>query len=487
MFNSELNYALGLLFLSVSECERQVELSRRELCLNLNFDPGSVFRQLDVDNNGKLAWTDLKSFLARRSMAITRLFLDLLIRQYDWDQEGLLGFEGFKSFVVCNEDPDLAFSALNRKILPSLYVESLLARHLELECNWQGRLQAEKRRLFIHPEFNPSLAFKVVSSVHDPFISLVSLKSFLEPFESEVRDEDCERVIKRLDRDADLKISYQEFLNFVLPVNQQVPDAVKLSTSPVKRAKTREMRRPRTESSAVKVRTLYESTPKIKPLLLGTNEKKIVFQDFGQVLKNQVEVDAYCEKFKAKLVSHLDFSFDELIKLIDKHTKKFVVREDFYTILKDLQVPYHIDEVDLLFSEFKNTEKLSYRQVKQIFVPINFKDHQRVHKSREEGYRVFSADTLNDLISLLKVLLESQIELETLRRSLSPSSIPQLFHEIDLDNSNSISLPDLRTYLGHITNLREHQVRLLFRRYSKSLTKEITYSDFLEELTPKLR
>lgn len=485
MFNSDLNYALGLLFLSVSECERQVELSRQELCLNSNFDPYSVFKHLEINNNGKLAWTDLKNFLSKRSMAITKLFLDLLIWQYDSNQDGFLSLDEFKSFVVCNENSDLAFEALDRKVLPSLYVESLLARHIELECNWQGRLQAEKRRLFIHPEFNPAVVFRVLSSGSEGFISLISLKTFLLNFESEILNEDCERVIKRIDADNDLKISYQEFLDFILPVNQQLPNDVKLSISPVKRSKTRDMRRPRTEISPVKPKTLYESTQKIKPLFLG-NEKKI-FQDLGQVLKNQIEIDMKCEKSKAKFVSHLDFSFGELIKLIDAQQKNFVVHEDFFRILKDLQVPYHEDEVELLFSEFKNPEKLSYRQVKQLFVPINFKDHKRVRINREEGYRVFSADTLNDLISLLKVLLQSQVELETLRKSLTPTAISQLFHDTDKDKSNSISLSDLRTYLGLITNLREFQVRLLFRRYSKSLTKEITYSDFLEELTPKLR
>jgi Ca2+-binding EF-hand superfamily protein len=220
------------------------------------------------------------------------------------------------------------------------------------------------------------------------------------------------------------------------------------------------------------------------------DEPALVNKEIIKVFSQQVEIDLNVEKAKVKLTNHLDFSFDELIKLIDRHNKGYVTSSDLEGTLRDLHIPFHKDEVQLLIKHFTKDDKISYRQTKDLFVPITWKDRKRVADFKDEGYRIFSADTLNHLIELFKRSLKAQVMLEKVRNSLQSelkSQLFQVFHEIDREKTGTVSLNNLRNYLADgKLNYREGEVRLLYKRYAKSYHKEITYSDFLEELTPKL-
>ena len=495
MYSSESALTLSSLLLSLSECEKQVETSRQDLCCHPHFDVYSLFTTIQDKTNGKISWTDLRLFLSRRSQAISREFLELLIAQYDSNFDQLLSLEEFKRFVLSRENTDLTLQTEYRKMLPSLYIESLMARHIELECNWQARLQVLKRKLFVSQEFTPVELFRMISPGEHCQADLESIRVFLKRFDVNVQDEDCSRVVRRIDTNNDLLISYQDFVDFVMPVNKK-------SRSP--------LRPPKTAGSTTRFlpsqrKNTLSSRQSIRPVLTPSPEKSKTTQAAPQlppdtatatsnpelikVFSQQLELDKALEKSRLKLTNHLDFSFDELVKLLDRQSRGFVSGSDFESILRDLHVPYHKDEVSLVIRHFSKEGKISHRQCKDLVLPITWKDRKRVATFKDEGYRVFLADTLNDLVEFLKALLKTQVSLERVRNCITSdlkTQLFQVFHDMDLEKCGKVGLDSFRSYLaGGGLNLREGEVRLLFKRYSKSSHKEINFNEFIDELTPR--
>lgn len=502
MYSTESALTLSSLLLSLSECEKQVETSRQDLCCHPHFDVYSLFTTIQDKANGKISWTDLKIFLSRRSQAISREFLELLIAQYDSNFDHHLSLEEFKRFVLSRENIDLTLETEKRKMLPSLYIESLMARHIELECNWQVRLQVFKRKLFVLQEFTPVELFRMISPGEHCQADLESIRGFLKRFEVDVQDEDCSRVIRRIDTNNDLLISYQDFVDFVLPVNQK-------SKSPLRPAKTAgastrfsASQRKKTLSSRQSLRPLLTPSPEkgkttqsipaplLTPDLPPTPPPSLTHPELIKIFSQQLELDRALEKFRLKLTNHLDFSFDELVKLIDRQGKGFITNSDFESILRDLHVPYHKDEVSLIIRHFSKEGKISHRQCKDLVLPITWKDRKRVATFKDEGYRVFLADTLNDLVEFLKTLLKTQVSLERVRNFITSdlkTQLFQVFHDMDLEKCGKVGLDSFRKYLADGgLNLREGEVRLLFKRYSKSNHKEISFNEFIDELTPRI-
>jgi len=243
MLSENSQNTLAGLLLGVAECEKQVDKSRQELCTHPKFSVSTSFKLIDSGSNGKLTGNDLSFFLSKRSMAITRVYLEQLIFQYDTNKDGKLSMEEFSSFVVPFEAKS---PGLESKRFPaSLYIESLLARHIELECNWQGQLQTHKRLLYIKSDFTPIGAFRCLKPNVNSFIDLASIRDFLVKFKGDVGVSDCERIIRRLDKDKDNVISYEDFIQFILPADKRMP---KTKDKLGSRAQTRAGLRPKIHS-----------------------------------------------------------------------------------------------------------------------------------------------------------------------------------------------------------------------------------------------
>ena len=155
MLSLDTERTLAALLFQIAQIEAEVEASRQELCKNPNFDVYSTFRLIDTQTNGKINIIDLKNFLSKRNISITRLHLELLINQYDSNMDQMLSLEEFQPLVLPSENIELREETLKRNVFPpSLYVESTLARHIELEANIQGQLQTLKINLFTKHDFS---------------------------------------------------------------------------------------------------------------------------------------------------------------------------------------------------------------------------------------------------------------------------------------------------------------------------------------------
>ena len=230
MLSLDTERTLAALLFQTAQIEAEVEASRQELCKNPNFDVYSTFRLIDTQTNGKINIIDLKNFLSKRNISITRLHLELLINQYDSNMDQMLSLEEFQPLVLPSENIELREETLKRNVFPpSLYVESTLARHIELEANIQGQLQTLKRNLFTKHDFSAIEAFRIIDKDRANFINIYRIRDFLIKNGFSVSFRDIDNIIRRVDIDNDSKLSYEEFTVGILPINR------KPITSPGKR------------------------------------------------------------------------------------------------------------------------------------------------------------------------------------------------------------------------------------------------------------
>ena len=495
MLSYQTEKRLAALLVQLLDCESSVEKSRQNLCMLQNFDVFSAFSLIDSETNGTINISDIQNFVSRRGIAITRLHLELLIAQYDSNFDQRLGLDEFQALVLPSENHELRKETIEREAFPpSLYVESVLARHIELEANFQGHLQTFKRSLFTRKDFSMIDAFRAVDTCRENYITVYSLNDFFRKHKISFDFDELEGIIRRIDLDCDMKLNYEEFVAGILPANRTPLDASrkKLRKKPQTRA-----------SSRVDLKSSQKSPKRATTALQKPMRNKILesvppsdIQEILDTLSSQIILDRENEKAKIKLVSHTDFNIPDIFRLLDSKNKSYIECSDIEILLRELQVPFHIDEIYLVLRRFSGNSglKLNYSDTESLFLPYNtlYNKSTAMRKAREyfDGYRTFSADALDDLISFMKVLLQGENHSECLRKRVATMTwlnLYEIFQMIDRDQDGVLTASDLKYAL------LESQVKpgiddfeMIIRRYHKGINCAISYPEFIQELTPKL-
>lgn len=218
MLSLETERRLSRLLFQTAECERSIERNRQELCSNLNFDVYSVFSILDSRITGKVDATDLKLFISKYGISATRASLQLVINQYDSNRDQKLSLDEFKFFLLTSEDQDLRNEVLLRKVNPiTQYIESGVARHIELEASYQEQLETLKKSLVSRHDFNALDAFRTIDTDRLSAIGSFEIRDFLRKNGYSINHQNINAIVRRIDLDGDSRLSYDEFVAGILP------------------------------------------------------------------------------------------------------------------------------------------------------------------------------------------------------------------------------------------------------------------------------
>jgi Ca2+-binding EF-hand superfamily protein len=499
MLSQETQKRLVILLLNIAECERITESSRQDLCGNPNFDPLTVFHSLSHPSTTKISSSDIKSFIAKRNNAITSLHLHLLIAQYDTNQDSKLDLDEFLSFILSVERPDLRTEALQRSIPSlSLYLESLLVRHIETESNCQGQLQTFKRSLCLRPDFSVMEAFRSIEKTHCSYIDALSVLQFLKRFEDKADSLTAERIIRRLDRDKDGIVKYEEFVAGILPDRKKKPLRKKqkginaCSTRTTAFSSKTVISSPQLEKGSARCVT-RNGLSGIRNLMMAT-KKCEKLREVVNVIRAQIGIDSEIERAKISLVRHKDFNMQDMMRIVDKKQRNSINCNDIEKLLRELQVPYHIDEVYLLMKHLSKTMNcvLSYQEMEDLFLPrdliLGKMTQSRGSIFNKDRFMTFDSDTMEDLVRLLKITLKNENFAEILRRKLAQQTwidLENIFKKIDKDCDSFIGFSDLQQTLHDYEVICEDkEVRNCILRYTKGENDKLRFSSFLRELTP---
>lgn len=212
---------LADLILKCIQGENKAEIARISLSEKYDFSP-LVFFKLVTQSIG-ISSRDLKKYLNFNEVTVDESLVFMLIKQYSCLQDGRVSIEDFYQLVLPSTNPALRERAISRPLI-STYADSTLAlfkRLIEEELKFQGELEKLKENLYIQKDFTVYAGFESLAKGKQ-VVNPQDLVEFMKKNQNTIGEKDLDAILRRIDVEADGVISYNEFLEFIIPFN--VPD-----------------------------------------------------------------------------------------------------------------------------------------------------------------------------------------------------------------------------------------------------------------------
>ncbi|CAG9319367.1 unnamed protein product [Blepharisma stoltei] len=214
------------------------------------------------------------------------------------------------------------------------------------------------------------------------------------------------------------------------------------------------------------------------------------------VFIKQIGLDRDLEASRRDLALCSDFTLIDAFNIFDINNYGFVTQVEFEEGLRSLGILPIKDEVSLLFKHFAlvdrrltfsdfckivTTKDLEYSRLINGRIPQNL--------PRYERRRTFRLNTEGLFVKVMKLLLENESVAESLRQQLERRpyfSISEAFQCVDKDRNGFITFDEFQVLLGDYgIYVTRKDVENLMERYDKDRDGRVSYSEFLNEVTPK--
>jgi Ca2+-binding EF-hand superfamily protein len=237
-------------------------MKRQDISLNPDFEPSKAFAKIDSDKDGVIDANDLVQFMKQKYVKTNPREAEMIIREYDADQDGSLSLEEFCQIILPATNESMRKLALSRNHSKYNYrirgdgqfeVENSICLLLENELRFVKRREEIKKELLKRDDFIKSKIFQEMSHGEE-HIKLDDLIAFLEKNAFYPKREDLEAILRRCNHDGNLMLSLEEFCeitsvneyNLTAEESQILHSSSKkdlekdLSASPIRKSNSRE-------------------------------------------------------------------------------------------------------------------------------------------------------------------------------------------------------------------------------------------------------
>ena len=201
----------------LSSSERSAETARQILCNNYEYDSKQIFNQLDFDGKNLIDASNILSYLKLKGKEITEAEAQLIILFYDSDYDGALNFAEFRNMVEVKNFRPKEYSYIfqyNNNGKLTFNIENAFVKLLEIECDLSKKIIGILSELQSRKDFNVHQIYHLLKG--EKTISFTSLKGFFEKNNvKDIFDSDVINILKRLDFDADGKVTLCELNSFL--------------------------------------------------------------------------------------------------------------------------------------------------------------------------------------------------------------------------------------------------------------------------------
>ena len=224
MISPQTESKLSRIFKTLADGESNVEITRKILSNNPEFDSHQIFSCLDTQNKNSVDACDLINYFRSKNDFINEVEAKLIILFYDSNFDCVLSYTEFKPLVESDSvpifTPNYNNSYINSEIDFQLY--NLLKKELELAKNILFLLNDIKQ----NSDFNIHNLYHTVKKWN--CIDEFNIRNFMNKNHENYLEYDIPKILKRLDINRDGKIDLCEFhaflgfpeCNFCCPCNQ---------------------------------------------------------------------------------------------------------------------------------------------------------------------------------------------------------------------------------------------------------------------------
>ena len=195
------------------------------LTQTVDFEPYSAFKRIDRFRTGCISPFDLKELMRDNGVFITEQEALTAIRQYDADGFGSLSVGAFTRFTLPSTTPLLRNIATTRRSYHVGYyellpypTESALVSLVESEIRFGRLVDEAKRTLSERADYSLTECFRSLDRLSLRRVDREDLREFSRVHGSPLLERDIDAVIRRVDTNADERLSYFEFAEFMEPL-----------------------------------------------------------------------------------------------------------------------------------------------------------------------------------------------------------------------------------------------------------------------------
>jgi len=195
------------------------------LCEQPEFEPYAAYRRIDRTRKGFITSTDIHEFLFSNDFHFTEEECCYYINHYDRDGDKKLIYSEFLPSLLPFDNPDLRTMVTQRKVLDIKHneflpyeVEYSLSRVIAQEILYYKELDGLKNQLVSEYDFTYFDAFATIDIYETGFIDYNLLKNFLKTAGTLPKEEQIIEILRRMDKDDDGRIKYEEFVEAIQPV-----------------------------------------------------------------------------------------------------------------------------------------------------------------------------------------------------------------------------------------------------------------------------
>jgi len=214
-------------------------------------------------------------------------------------------------------------------------------------------------------------------------------------------------------------------------------------------------------------------------------------------LREQIDLDKQLENQKNDLAMRSDFNLLDAFRFFDIHGKGYITKSelkegynqfDIYPTNNELYLvmrKFDKDNDGLLrfadFCEFFSPKQTEYASILNNRIPS--------YSSKKNLSDTFSSESKHLIRKVLNYIVNNEVYSEEVRQKLARRplfDIYEAFKALDKDNLGYISINEFRDLLAEHGSFPSNKDLLnLMKRYDRNQDGKVTYSEFVQELTPK--
>ena len=537
MISNDIRNIIISLFLEIAKNERLIEISRQVLCESTDFDAHQIFNYLLSNDSKNITISDIMKYLSSNNINITEEQAKLIILFYDKNLDGKLSFDEFINLVKNEKSSINIKSSYPDDVNISFNINFSLCKLFEREINFSQSIINILKDLKCKYSFNIHDIYHSIKSFN--FITLDSLRKFLNKNKTEFLESDINLIMRRLDINKDGKIDLCEFhalmgfpnCNFEclcskcnncgssycdqcyisnhaciphdcnFPNNYNNNKNIENNNPNIQNIKKNEnnedikMNNNKEENNFSGNLVNYDQLKRFSNFSIGFNtngssdkENILKYKKFNDFIKFLLEGENKIEKIKIDLCKNKDFNIEDTFRLFEKNGRGYLELDDLRYGLGVLNV-YPSDFNMKLFCKRYDLQKkgfFSFADFYDIVVPFEKTIREEIEKRMPKTN--CAEVKLNRLVNyslnkIFKILLDFENKVNIERNSLN-INIRELFSLFDSNNQGYIYYPNFINYLNNNGLLNDPNINpdLLFIRLDKNRNGRIDFEEFVDEL-----
>ena len=468
---------VGTLLSTLSEAEKDIDISRQILNENFDFEPYLIFTYLDRENKNKIAIDDIIYYLNLKNIYVSKEEANKIISFYDEDKDNQLSYMEFIYLIQSSKHIiNVNGNLYNRKVYEnkkiSQNVEYSFIQLLDKELSLVRRIFSLINEIKSQGDYDIEKLFNLMK-IYTNITAEGIDKFFTEILQKPINRQSnfIRNIIKRIDINNDGRIDLNEFKNFFNTYKTTNIEELNLKK---------------------------DNNINNNNLIINMNNQNgvsdFVFDNkFNDFITELMSIEEKIENAKIDLALRHDFNIENIFRFFDFDNKGYITINDFERGFNKLSLYPNPLEIKVVFNKYDSNMKnqINFGDLFDMFTPFE-RDYRIMVENRKPIENEFMLSTKIYLVNLIKEIISNENKLNYLKRQFInfKKRLREIFADIDRDNKGYFDIEDWSSYLKRksklngVINDNKKGRYLLFIRLDKKRRGRVDYCDLMDELNP---